>query len=284
MDHPSRRSFLKDLGLGTSAFSLATLHSPSGGGAECAQAGQMPGRPPAADLGSQASGPTNIMAIAAHPGDAFFAMGAPVALQVHLGGQGAFLSLSLGEKGSSTIAPAEYGSLQRQSAERAAKALAAAAEFLHYPDGEIPESDDVAFAVCDLIRQYKPAIIVTHWHGSWHKDHRACYRVVDNAVFYAGLPAVQRKQPAYAVKRLFFAENWEDAEGFAADTYLDITPVFDQWLEACAVFPMWRGETGFRYNDYYRSLAVERGCLSGFTYAVALMSPPEQLIRHVHAL
>jgi len=86
------------------------------------------------------------------------------------------------------------------------------------------------------------------------------------------------------VKSLFFADNWEDAEGFAADTYLDITPVFDQWLEACAVFPMWRGETGFRYNDYYRSLAVERGCLSGFTYAVALMSPPEQLIRHVHAL
>ena len=275
MDHPSRRSFLKDLGLGTSAFSLAT---------ECAQAGQMPGRPPAADLGSQASGPTNIMAIAAHPGDAFFAMGAPVALQVHLGGQGAFLSLSLGEKGSSTIAPAEYGSLQRQSAERAAKALAARAEFLNYPDGEIPESHDVAFAVCDLIRQYKPAIIVTHWRGSWHKDHRACYRVVDNAVFYAGLPAVQRQQPAHTVKRLFFAENWEDAEGFAADTYLDITPVFDPWLEACAAFPMWRGETGFRYNDYYRSVAVGRGCLSGFTYAVALMSPPEQLTRHVRAL
>ena len=275
MHNPSRRNFLTDLGLGTTAFSLPAART---------QAGQLPGRPRAADLGSQASGPTNIMAIAAHPGDAFFAMGGPVALQVHLGAQGVFLSLSLGEKGSSTIAPAEYGSLQRQSAERAAKALAARAEFLNYPDSEIPESDDVAFAVCDLIRQYKPAIIVTHWHGSWHKDHRACYRVVDNAVFYAGLPAVQRKQPAYAVKRLFFAENWEDAEGFAADTYLDITPVFDQWLEACAAFPMWRGETGFRYNDYYRSLAVERGCLSGFTYAVALMSPPEQLIRHVHAL
>jgi len=275
MNNPRRRNFLRALALGTTTFSLA---------AESAQAGQMPGRPLSADLGSEASGPTSIMAIAAHPGDAFFAMGAPVALQVHLGGQGVFLSLSLGEKGSSTIAPAEYGSLQRQSAERAAKALAARAEFLNYLDGEIPESDDVAFAVCDLIRQYKPAIIVTHWRGSWHKDHRACYHIVGDAVFYAGLPAVQRKQPAHTVERLFFAENWEDTEGFAAETYLDITPVFDQWLEACAAFPMWRGETGFRYNDYYRSLAIGRGCLSGFTYAVALMSPPEQLTRHVHAL
>jgi hypothetical protein len=76
----------------------------------------------------------------------------------------------------------------------------------------------------------------------------------------------------------------EDAEGFVADTYLDITPVFDHWPEACAAFPMLRGETGFRYNDYYRSLAIARGCLSGFRYAVALMSPPEQLTRNVHAL
>jgi N-acetylglucosamine malate deacetylase 1 len=275
MENPSRRNFLKDLGLGTTAVSLP---------AQRTQTGQMPGRPLGADPGSQASGPSNIMAIAAHPGDAFFAMGAAVALQVHLGGQGVFLSLSLGDKGSSTIAPTEYGLLQRQAAERAAKALGARAEFLNYPDGEIPESNDVAFAVCDSIRQYKPATIVTHWHGSWHKDHRACYQIVNDAVFYAGLPAVQRQQPSHAVKRLFFAENWEDAEGFVADTYLDITPVFDHWLEACAAFPMWRGETGFRYNDYYRSLAIARGCLSGFRYAVALMSPPEQLTRNVHAL
>jgi len=274
MDNPSRRDFLKDLGLATTALSQVP---------EGTQTGQMPGRP-LADLGTQVSSPSNIMAIAAHPGDAFFAMGAAVALQVHLGGQGVFLSLSLGEKGSSTIAPVQYGSLQRRSAERAASALAARAEFLSHPDGEIPDSEEVKFAVCDLIRQNKPGTVVTHWRGSWHKDHRACYQIVNDAVFYAGLSAVQRKQPAHAVRRLFFAENWEDAEGFAADTYLDITPVFDTWLKACAAFPMWHGETGFRYDDYYRSLAIGRGCLSGFTYAVALMSPAEQLTRHLQAL
>jgi hypothetical protein len=47
---------------------------------------------------------------------------------------------------------------------------------------------------------------------------------------------------------------------------------------------MWRGENGFRYNDYYGSLAVERGCLSGYKHAVALMSPPDQLTRRVQAL
>jgi LmbE family N-acetylglucosaminyl deacetylase len=224
------------------------------------------------------------MAIAAHPGDAFFAMGAAVALQVHLGGHGVFVSLSLGEKGSAQIAPARYGALQREAAERAAHALGARAECLGYGDGEIPVCDEAKFAVCDLIREHQPDAIVTHWRGSWHKDHEACYEIVNDAVFYAGLPALVRKQPPHEVRKLFFADNWEDAKGFTPDTYLDISPVFDRWLEACAAFPMWRGETGFRYNDYYGSLAVERGCLSGCKYAVALMSPPEQLTRRVQAL
>jgi N-acetylglucosamine malate deacetylase 1 len=224
------------------------------------------------------------MAIAAHPGDAFFAMGLPVALHVHLGGRGIFLSLSLGEKGSSTIPPVQYGTLQREASKRAADMLAARASFLTYPDGEIPADEGAKFAVCDLIREHKPEIVVTHWRGSWHKDHRACYEVVNDAVFNAALPAIARKQPAHSVAKLFFADNWEDADSFKADTYLDITPVFQRWSDASAAFPMWRGENGFRYNDYYRSLASERGSLSGFHYAVALMSPPEQLVRHVRAL
>jgi hypothetical protein len=48
---------------------------------------------------------------------------------------------------------------------------------------------------------------------------------------------------------------------------------------------MWRGETGLiRYNDYYRSLAVMRGCLAGFGHAVALMSEPEQRVRKLQSL
>jgi N-acetylglucosamine malate deacetylase 1 len=275
MDHFTRRSFLKDLSLGTAAFSV--VENPQ-------KSTSMPGRPSSADLEAKPSTPANTMAIAAHPGDAFFAMGAPVALSVTLGGRGVFLSLSLGERGSPTIPPGRYGPLQREAAQGAAHSLGAQAEFLSYPDGEIPASEEAKLAVCDLIRHYKPTVILTHWHGSWHKDHSACYEIVNDAVFYAGLPALVREQPAHSAPKLYFTDNWEDATGFAPDTYLDVTPVFDRWIEACALFPMWRGENGFRYNDYYRSLAVERGCLSGSARAVALMSPPEQLVRHVQGL
>jgi LmbE family N-acetylglucosaminyl deacetylase len=272
MSPTSRRSFLTLAGGSAVALSTAT---------EFLDARQLPGQSPSGSPGGQDKDFSKVMAIAAHPGDAFFAMGAPVAVAAHFGGQGSLLSLSLGEKGSPSIPAEQYASAQREASQKAAALIGAKALFLQYPDGEIPTNDEAKFAVCDLIRQYKPLTIVTHWNGSWHKDHRACHDIVEDAIFYAGLPALVRKEPAHGVRKLFFADNWEDATGFFADTYLDITPVFDRWLNACGAFPMWRGETGFRYNDYYGSLAVARGCLSNFNHAVALMSPDEQRVQHI---
>jgi LmbE family N-acetylglucosaminyl deacetylase len=275
MPSSTRREVLKQMGAGVAASLL---------GSQALQASRMPGRPASgsASVGGQKA--SNIMSIAAHPGDAFFAMGAPVALAVHQGAQGSLLSLTLGEKGSATIPPDKYEVMQRDSAMKAASMMGATAEFLHYRDGEVPINEEAKFAVCDFIRQYKPDTVVTHWKGSWHKDHLACYEIVQDAIFYAALPSIARKRPAHSVSQLFFDDNWEDATGFVPDTYLDITPVFKRWMDACAVFPMWCGENGFRYNDYYRSLAVARGCVANFQKAVALMSPPEQQVRHIHTL
>jgi N-acetylglucosamine malate deacetylase 1 len=272
MSATTRRRFLTWAGGSAVALSVAT---------EFLNAKQLPGQAPSENSGRQDKNFSNVMAIAAHPGDAFFAMGAPVAVATHFGGQGSLLSLSSGEKGSPTIPAEQYGSLQREAAHKAAALIGAKALLLQYPDGEIPIHEEAKFAVCDLIRQYKPLTIVTHWKGSWHKDHRACYDIVEDAIFYAGLPSLVRKEPAHGVRELFYADNWEDATGFTADTYLDITSVFDSWTNACGAFPMWRGETGFRYNDYYGSLAVGRGCLSNFKRAVAFMSPAEQRVQHI---
>ena len=270
----TRRDFCRCLAAGTGA--AATIAGQ--------QDDPMPGRPPSSERSGSPGRGENIMAIAAHPGDGFFAMGATVAVEVSLGGQGVFVSLSPGERGSAKIAPQQYGELQRKASERAAEILGARTSILSWPDGEVPVNEEIKFAVCDLIREYRPGVVVTHWKGSWHKDHRACFDVVEDAIFYAGLPAVARRSPAHTVGKVFFADNWEDADGFRPDTYLDITRVFDRWMEACAVFPMWRGENGFRYDDYYRSLAVARGCVGGSRYAVALMSPADQLVRHTAAL
>ncbi|MGB6110538.1 MAG: PIG-L family deacetylase, partial [Acidobacteriaceae bacterium] len=145
MPDSTRRDVLKTMGASTAAYLLGT---------QSLQAGQMPGRPSSGTSNAAEHKTSNIMSIAAHPGDAFFAMGAPVSLAVHQGGQGSLLSLTLGEKGSATIPPAKYGPMQQAAAEKAASMMGATAEFLRYPDGELPINEEAKFAVCDFIRQY----------------------------------------------------------------------------------------------------------------------------------
>ncbi len=229
---------------------------------------------------------SGIMAIAAHPGDAVFTMGATVAQHVHGGGNGVLVSLSLGEKGAPQNIPmVRYGDMQRAATEKAAKLLGAESVLLTYPDAEIPLDEQIILAVADQIRKHKPSIVVTHWRGSWHKDHQHCHMIVLDAIFYAALGTLQRELPAHSVDKLYYADNWEDATGFQPDANLDISAVFDKWMEACDAFPMWRGQTGFfRYNDYYRSLAIMRGCVAKFQYAVALMTDPNMRSANLKSL
>ncbi len=238
-------------------------------------------------MGETSAGkPGKIMAIAAHPGDGMFTMGAALAQQIARGGAGVLLSLSIGEKGAPKDIPVQrYGEMQRESTMKAVQLLGADAVFLIYPDAEIPFNEEISLAVGDAIREHKPDVIITHWSGSWHKDHQNCYLIVRDAVFYAGLATLSRTRPSHSVSKVFYADNWEDASNFVPDTYLDIETVRDKWLQACDFYPMWRGQTGFfRYNDYYAALSIMRGCLSGFKYAVALMSDPGQKVEKARSL
>lgn len=235
---------------------------------------------------SDATRPGKIMAVAAHPGDGLFTMGAVLARQIQRGGEALLVNLSLGERGAPKDIPVpEYGEMQRTATEKAARLLGFDAVFVSYPDGEIPFTEESALRVCDTIREYRPEIVVTHWIGSGHKDHRNCHLIVRDAVFFAGLATLERIRPGHSVSKIFFADNWEDATNFMPDSYLDIDPVYENWLQACDFYPMWRGQTGFfRYKDYYSSLAVMRGCLSGFRYAAALMADESQRARRLESL
>lgn len=235
---------------------------------------------------SAASKAGKVMAIAAHPGDGMFTMGATLAKQIERGGAGVMLSLSIGERGAPKNIPVQqYGSMQRRATESAARLIGADAIFLDYPDAEIPFSEESSLRVGDIIREQRPEVVITHWSGSWHKDHQNCHLIVRDAIFYAGLETLTRERPAHAVSKIFYAENWEDAANFVPDTYIDIDSVRDKWLQACDLYPMWRGQTGFfRYNDYYSSLSIMRGCLSGSRHAMALMSDVNQRTQRLQSL
>jgi N-acetylglucosamine malate deacetylase 1 len=105
------------------------------------------------------------------------------------------------------------------------------------------------------------------------------------ARFYAALPAIERTHPAHSPTTILFPENWEDMDDFEPDLFLDISDVYDRWIEAASQYELFSGSvSGFRYREYYEALAVMRGCLSGFKRAVALKRPRSALITRTAGL
>jgi N-acetylglucosamine malate deacetylase 1 len=188
------------------------------------------------------------------------------------------LNLTGGEKGHPALSPEEYLALKKEEARKIAELVGISKQiFLPFPDAELPTTDDVKFMICDVIRDAQPDIVITHWRGSWHKDHRATYQNVMDGIFYAELPAIRRSKPAYGVKRLFFTDNWEEWEGFNPNVFVEIDKEsFDLWARANAIPVANVGaHGGFRYLDFYKSLLQTRGVLAGCQYAQALYTPVE---------
>ena len=210
-----------------------------------------------------------IMAIGGHIGDAELTCGDVLATASLRGDHIVTVALTGGERGNPPhMTVEEYRKQKIQEAETFAKMLGGEAVVFPYVDGELPEDDAVKFMLCDVIRKYKPDVLLTHWKNSMHKDHEATHRIVKDAQFFAGLASIERELPAHYAAGPYYAENWEDSEGYVPYTYVEVTPEgFDLWYKAISTHWFTVHSTSFHYRDYYATLMKMRGYLCRKEYA-----------------
>ena len=216
----------------------------------------------------------HIVSIGAHCCCTEIMAGATVAKYIRHGHKGTLVHMTLGEKGHKGITIDEYAAQKREEALRCGAVIGADVRFMPWKDAELPFDDEVAFHLADVLREIKPDIVITHWKGSFHSDHVNTHHNVRRAAFLASWPHVRRELPAYPIRRVYFAENWEDLEGFRDDVYIDVSETVEQWEEAMNAYELFRGGvSGFRYANYYKGLKMMRGALGGFDRAEAFMEP-----------
>ena len=133
----------------------------------------------------------HILFIGAHAADMEFTAGALAAKYTKAGHKATFLALTLGEKGHRTLSPKEYAEQKKDEATECARVLGADALWLDIPDGELVVDEATKMRVADVIRQVRPTTVVTHWKGSFHKDHANCHYIVEDARFFACLKTVE---------------------------------------------------------------------------------------------
>ena len=219
----------------------------------------------------------HLVLVGAHAADMEFTAGAVAAKYTAAGHRATFLHLTLGERGHRTLSAEAYAEQKQAEASEAARVLGAETRWFDIPDGELFADEATKRRVAVALRELQPTLLVTHWGGSIHKDHRAAHDLIDDARFYACIPSVPLPgdAPPAAYFPIFYAENWEDPHDFVPDVCVDTTTVHEQWAEACAAYEIFRpGGASFRYQDYYRALSVCRGAVAGYEHAVALRQEP----------
>ena len=223
-------------------------------------------------LRAQAPAARTILAVGAHAADMELTAGALLAHQRKAGDRVVMLHLTLGEGGNPKLAPAEYAAQKRREASAAAKALGAEVIFGPYADALLPNDEAARKYVADVIREVKPSLVITHWKNSLHKDHRNTQAIVSDAVLLAEVETLKTEHAAWrGVRGVYYADNWEDAEGFKPYVYVDVSDAVEEWKNAIREYQMVRGGvSSFAYFDYYTSRLQMLGALVGKKFAVAL--------------
>ena len=128
------------------------------------------------------------IAIAAHPDDIEFMMAGTLRLLREAGWRTHYLNLSSGNCGSLVHGSASLRGIRAREARRAAAVLGAEYHPSHADDLEILYALPLLRRVAAVIREVKPAIVLTHSPQDYMEDHTETCRLAVTATFARGLP------------------------------------------------------------------------------------------------
>lgn len=171
----------------------------------------------------------DILAIGAHPDDVELGCGATVAKMVAEGKKVGIIDLTRGELG--TRGSAE---IRDQEAKDAAEILGVSfRENLGFRDGFFQNDEEHQFKLIEVIRKYRPEIILCNAVEDRHIDHGKGSEVVEKAAFLSGLKRIETNYEAWRPKHVFHYIQWFPLK---PDFILDVSGYLEKKKEACLAF------------------------------------------------
>jgi len=214
----------------------------------------------------------DILVIGAHPDDAEIGCGGTIAHYKKKGKNIGILDLSNGE-------PTPFGSVEKRLAE-----AKAASEVLHvdiritldmtnrYIENTIENREKVS----EVIRKYKPNVLITHPSDDWHPDHIACHQLVNAAKFQSKLTQTESQYPEYYPKYVFYFDHSHlKDKNRKLDFLVDISDSIEEKITALKAYKSQfvDNKKHLRIFDYIKERAGFLGYQIGVKYAEGFINP-----------
>lgn len=176
----------------------------------------------------------DILAFGAHPDDVELGCGGTLAKEIALGKKVGIVDLTRGELG--TRGSAE---IRDREAAAAAKILGVTVrENLNMRDGFFVNDEAHQIKVIEMIRQYRPEIVLCNAVEDRHIDHGKGSKLVSDACFLSGLRRIEttwngKVQDTWRPKVVYHYIQWKS---LTPDFVVDITDYNDKRIEAILAY------------------------------------------------
>jgi bacillithiol biosynthesis deacetylase BshB1 len=167
----------------------------------------------------------DVMAFGAHPDDTELGCGGTLIKLVDAGHSVILVDMVRGE-----LATRGTVETRQEEAARAAAIIGAAArENLGLEDGNVHLSDGAKRKVAEVIRKYRPHMVLIPYYQDRHPDHYHTSELVYDATYLAGLPRYETAHPSYRPAKVLYYAGWYE---FEPTFIVDITAQRDRKMEA----------------------------------------------------
>lgn len=130
----------------------------------------------------------DILAFGAHPDDVEIGVGGILIKHAQMGYRCGIVDLTAGERGTNGTPE-----IRRQEALAAAEIMGMKVrDNLHLPDARLEINEESLRAVVEIVRRYKPRVVIGPYHKDRHPDHMRASQLVREGAHLAGL----RRYPA----------------------------------------------------------------------------------------
>jgi bacillithiol biosynthesis deacetylase BshB1 len=186
----------------------------------------------------------DVLALAAHPDDVELCAGGTMCLLARQGYDVGIVDFTKGQLGS-------RGTPERrmEEAERASEIIGLTArENLGMMDGDIRNTREAQRQVIEVVRRYRPHIVLINAEDTRHPDHSDAADLATDALYYSGLRKIETAGPggeAQAPWRPHHVLHYMQAVSFEPTLVVDVTDVWDQRIEALQAF-----KSQFHNPDY----------------------------------
>jgi bacillithiol biosynthesis deacetylase BshB1 len=173
----------------------------------------------------------DVLAIGAHPDDVELGCGGTLALAARQGRRVGILHLTRGERGTRGTAEGRLAEAEQAAAALGAVELA----FLDCGDGSLRIGEAEEDALIEVLRTWRPDLILGPAAHDRHPDHGRAHRLVAAASFYAGLAARGSRAmgPPHRPAAVF---SYMQHHAFEPSFVVDVTAVWEAKERALAAY------------------------------------------------